>query len=272
MAFRFYYFIYHYARTITYSMTYRSLSLVAFLSISAFTLAQNKEYTPEDTEVWEPVPEVVSPGETDDQPPADATVLFGGNNLDAWVIPDDTEWDVHDGIVTVVPSEEKKQVPTAIRTKEAFGDMQLHLEWRAPAEIEGEGQRRGNSGILIQGRYELQIQDCYDNPTYVNGQAAAIYKQHAPLVNACREPGEWQTYDVFYTAPTFDEIGIVQTPAYITVVHNGILVQNHTEIKGRIKHVGLPSYEPHGKEPIFLQDHGNPVSFRNIWVRKIEGD
>ena len=251
-------------------MTHTTLLSLAMggLLISPSLHAQ-KEYTPEDTEVWKPVPEVIAPGATDDQPPADAIVLFDGTSMDAWEIASDTKWNVHDGIVTIEPSQAKQEVPTSIHTKQPFGDMQLHIEWMAPAQVEGEGQRRGNSGILIQGGYELQIQDNYDNPTYVNGQAGSIYKQHAPMVNACRKPGEWQTYDVFYTAPTFNEIGLLLTPAYITVMHNGILVQNHTEIKGRIKFIGLPNYDPHGKEPIHLQDHGNAVSFRNIWVREL---
>ena len=243
--------------------------LVAGTLLVSTTLYAQKEYTPEDTEVWKPVPKVITPGAQDDQPPADAIVLFDGTTMDAWEIHDSTTWTVHDGMVTIEPSEAKQQMPTSIRTRQPFGDMQLHIEWMAPAQVEGEGQRRGNSGILIQGRYELQIQDNYNNKTYVNGQAGSIYKQHAPLVNACRKPGEWQSYDVFYTAPTFDKIGLLLTPAYITVMHNGILVQHHTEIKGRIKFIGLPHYEPHGKEPIHLQDHGNAVSFRNIWVREL---
>ena len=241
--------------------------LLSFVSLATF--AQDKEYTPEDTEVWEPVPEVVVPGPTDDQPPADAVILFDGTNMDAWKIPENTQWEVQDGIMTVVPSEEKLEIPTSIQTKQSFGDIQLHVEWRAPTEVSGDGQRRGNSGIFLQGRYELQIQDNYNNPTYVNGQAASIYKQQAPLVNARRPPGEWQTYDVFYTAPRFDKIGLLLSPAYITVVHNGILVQHHTEIKGTIKFIGLPHYDPHGPAPLHLQDHGNPVSFRNIWVRPL---
>lgn len=244
------------------------LFLLTITLTSTTTFAQ-KEYAPEDTEVWKPVPEVVTPGDENSQPPEDAIVLLNSTNMDAWEIHDDTQWNVHDGMVTITPSEEKQKVPTTIYTKQSFGDMQLHVEWMAPAEVSGEGQRRGNSGIMIQKRYELQVQDNYNNATYVNGQAGSIYKQHAPLVNACRKPGEWQTYDVFYTAPTFNEIGLLLTPAYITVMHNGILVQNHTEIKGRIKFIGLPNYEPHGEEPLGLQDHGNAVSFRNIWVREL---
>ena len=193
-------------------MTYRATALsLIFCGLSLTGYAQSKEYTPEDTEVWKPVPEVVAPGEQNHQPPADAIVLFDGTDLSAWEVDDNTEWNVHDGVVTIVPSQTQREAPINIRSKTKFGDMQLHLEWMAPEQIEGDGQRRGNSGVFLQERYELQIQDNYENATYANGQAASIYKQQAPLVNACRRPGEWQTYDVFYTAPTFDEIGLLLT-------------------------------------------------------------
>jgi len=246
--------------------------LVIFLAValSAITInAQNKEFKPEDTEVWEPVPEVVIPGKTDNAAPGDALVLFDGTNLDQWVVTDDSNWEIEDGVMVVRPTKEKLERPANMRTKDDFGDFQLHIEWKSPVKIEGEGQRRGNSGIFLQSRYELQIQDCYQNPTYVNGQAGSIYKQTVPLVNPCRQPGEWQTYEVYYTAPKFDEIGLLISPAYVTVVHNGVLIQNHIEIKGSIRHVGLPHYEPHGKLPLLIQDHGNPVGFRNIWIRPI---
>jgi len=242
---------------------------IAMILAITMGYGQGTDYKPEDTEVWQPVPPVVTPGKTNTLAPSDAIVLFDGTNMDEWVVPEGTFWDVDEGVVTVRASAEKLEVPTAIRTKKSFGDMQLHIEWRAPEKVEGEGQRRGNSGIFLQSRYELQIQDNYQNATYVNGQAGSIYKQIPPLVNACRKPGEWQTYDVFYTAPTFDSIGLLLSPAYVTVIHNGILVQNHAEIKGSIRFVGLPHYEPHGKLPLGLQDHGNPVSFRNIWVRDL---
>lgn len=244
--------------------------ILIVLSLAIITCnAQKKEYKPEDTEVWKPVPKVVTPAKTNDQPPADAVVLFDGSDMEEWIIPEGTFWDVKDGIVTVRASSEKLETPVNISSNKSFGDMQMHIEWRSPKKVEGDGQRRGNSGIFIQSKYELQIQDNYENATYVNGQAGSIYKQTPPLVNACKKPGEWQNYDVFYTAPKFDEIGLLISPAYITVVHNGILVQNHTEIKGSIKFIGLPNYEPHGRLPLLLQDHGNPVSFRNIWVRDL---
>ncbi|HVF96407.1 MAG TPA: DUF1080 domain-containing protein, partial [Flavisolibacter sp.] len=151
-----------------------------------------------------------------------------------------------------------------------FGDCQLHIEWRSPAEVKGEGQGRGNSGIFLMGRYELQVLDSYNSKTYSNGQAGSIYKQHMPLVNATRPPGEWQTYDVVFTAPRFSEDSLLKSPARITVLHNGVLVQNNTQLWGGTQYIGLASYQKHGdKEPIVLQDHGNPVSFRNIWIRPL---
>jgi hypothetical protein len=247
----------------------RDLMLIVLLLAITTCYGQKKEYTPEATEVWKPVPKVVTPAKTNDQAPADAVMLFDGSDMDEWIIPEGTFWDVKDDIVTVRGSKEKLESPVTIASKKSFGDMQMHIEWRSPKKVKGDGQRRGNSGIFIQSKYELQIQDNYENATYVNGQAGSIYKQTPPLVNACKKPGEWQNYEVFYTAPKFDEIGLVLSPAYITVVHNGILVQNHAEIKGSIKFIGLPYYEPHGRLPLLLQDHGNPVSFRNIWVRDL---
>ncbi|GAA4305111.1 DUF1080 domain-containing protein [Compostibacter hankyongensis] len=224
---------------------------------------------PEDTEVWEPVPGVVTPG-AGTQPPSDAIVLFDGKDMSEWVLPENTEWVVEDGIVTVMPSRERQKTPVWIFSKKQFGDIQLHAEWRAPEKVEGEGQRRGNSGIFLPGRYEIQVLDNYDNPTYVNGQAGSIYKQAIPLVNACRRPGEWQTYDIVFKAPRFKADGALESPAYVTVMHNGVLVQNHTEIKGGTVFIGEPKYIPHPlKQPLGLQDHGDAVSFRNIWLREL---
>jgi hypothetical protein len=156
-----------------------------------------------------------------------------------------------------------------IETVQHFEDYQLHIEFRTPAEVKGSGQGRGNSGIFMQGMYELQVLDSYNNLTYSNGQAGAIYKQTMPLVNASRKPGEWQTYDVIYTAPKFNKDSMFIHPAYITVLHNGVLVQNHTPIYGTTPYVGQPQYQVHGKGPIKLQDHDNPTSFRNIWIREL---
>ena len=156
-----------------------------------------------------------------------------------------------------------------IKTKQTFGDIQLHIEWREPTNSTGEGQARGNSGIFFSEKYELQVLDSYESPTYSNGQAGSIYKQHMPLVNATRKAGEWQTYDVVFNAPRFTESGSLISPARITVLHNGVVIQNNTSIWGSTQYKGLPAYEPHGKASIKLQDHGNPVSFRNVWVREL---
>ena len=233
--------------------------------------AQAKE-----TEVWEPVPPVVTPGTTNSAPPSDAIVLFDGTNLDQWVTVKDKSpagWKVADGVMTVV-----KPVGN-IETKRSFKNYQLHLEWRIPTEITGSDQARGNSGLFLASTgpgddgYELQILDSYNNKTYVNGQAASIYKQGIPLANAMRKPGEWQVYDVVWTAPTFNADGSVKTPAFVTAFHNGVLVQNHFELKGETLYIGKPVYKKYDTAPIKLQAHGDPsppISFRNIWVRELK--
>jgi hypothetical protein len=234
-----------------------------FLLISLSMQAQRKEN--EVTDVWEPVPAIVTPG-TGTSAPSDAIVLFDGTNLNNWVNRDGNaaEWTLADGAVTVKPGSGD------IRTKQGFGDVQLHIEWRTPELVKGEGQGRGNSGVFLMGRYEVQVLDNYNNATYPSGQAGSIYKQHIPLVNACKAPGEWQTYDIIFTAPRFNEQGRVSHPARITVIQNGIVVQNNIEIWGSTKFIGLPQYQQHSmKEPIRLQDHGDLVSFRNIWVREL---
>jgi hypothetical protein len=230
---------------------------------------------PEETEVWEPVPKVITPGKTDEDPPSDAIVLFDGKNLDQWVSVKDkgpAGWTVADGVVTV------NKAAGNIETKRKFKNYQLHIEWRVPTNITGTGQARGNSGVFLastgpgDGGYELQIMDSYENKTYVNGQAASIYKQSAPLVNAMRKPGEWQVYDIVWTAPTFNADGTLKTPAYVTAFHNGALVQNHFELKGQTLYIGKPFYKPHDSAAIKLQAHGDksePISFRNIWVREL---
>lgn len=214
------------------------------------------------TEVWEPVPAIVAPGEAQ-KAPSDAIILFDGKDLNEWKGRDGAaKWEVKNGIATVVKG------TGDIETKQAFGDIQLHIEWRSPKKVEGKDQGRGNSGVFLQGRYELQVLDSYENPTYVNGQAGSIYKQTAPLVNATKAPGEWQTYDIIYRAPKFSGEELV-SPARITVLHNGVLIHDNTEIQGTTEYIGPPKVVPHGKGPLKLQDHGNPVSFRNIWVREL---
>ena len=232
---------------------------------------------PEDTEVWEPVPPVVVPGPPSAPvpPPSDAVILFDGTGLDEWVDVRDgapAGWQVRDGVLTVVKS------VGDIRTRRRFRSYQLHLEWRIPADITGEGQARGNSGLYLaflgrgRGGYELQILDSYRNETYVNGMAGSIYKQSPPLVNAARPPGEWQTYDVIWTAPTFAPDGSLATPARVTVFYNGVLVQNDFELLGETRYTGPPEYRPFDDAWIMLQAHGDPsppISFRNIWVREL---
>jgi hypothetical protein len=230
---------------------------------------------PEETEVWEPVPKIVTPGPTDSAPPSDAIVLFDGASLDQWVNSKDkspAKWKVADGIVTV-----DKTVGN-IQTKRTFRNYQLHIEWRVPAGTTGSGQARGNSGLFLAATgagdvgYELQILDSYENKTYVNGQAGSIYKQGIPLVNPSRKPGEWQTYEVVWTAPTFNPDGALKTPAYVTAFYNGVLVQNHFELKGETVYIGKPQYRKYEGAPIMLQSHNDPsppISFRNIWLREL---
>lgn len=247
-------------------MRYFHLLLFVLVSTVAFTQSQPREsLDPRVTEVWEPRPPKVMPGKNAGDAPSDALILFDGKDLNEWTSLNGSpaKWEVKEGAMTVVKG------TGDIKTKRTFGDFQLHIEWRAPSVIEGEGQGRGNSGIFLQERYELQVLDSYESVTYANGQAGSIYKQHSPLVNATRPPGEWQSYDVIYTAPRFGENGKVISPARITVLHNGVLIQNNISIWGPSEFKGLPVYQSHGKAGIKLQDHGNPVSFRNIWVREL---
>ena len=232
---------------------------------------------PQDTEVWEPEPKVVAPGAVDSAPPSDAIVLFDGKNLDEWVNTSDkspANWNVSNGVMTV----SKARGSGNIETKRKFHNFQLHIEWRIPENMTGTDQNRGNSGVFLAstGRgdagYELQIIDSYNNKTYANGQAGSIYKQGIPLVNPYRKPGEWQTYDVVWMAPVFQPDGSLQAPAYVTVFFNGVLVQNHFELKGETLFIGKPSYKKFDSAPIKLQAHpdpSEPVSFRNIWVREL---
>ena len=242
-------------------------NLITLILFSLLVLnIQSQDMKPEETEDWSRKPEVVTPGKGT-LPPSDAIVLYGK--------PEDLNknWESEKGgeptwitgdCLTVNPK------TGGIQTKQAFGDVQLHVEWRAPSEIVGEGQGRGNSGVYIMGKYEVQVLDSYENETYYNGQAASLYKQNIPLVNACLPPGEWQTYDIIFKAPRFKEDGSLKSPAYVTVIHNGVLVQNHVELKGTTAFTGKPKYKAHPEKlPLHLQDHNNPVSFRNIWIREL---
>ena len=232
---------------------------------------------PQDTEVWEPEPKIVKPGTVDSAPPSDAIVLFDGKSLDQWVNTSDkspAKWIVSNGVMTV----SKAPGSGNIETKRSFHNFQFHVEWKIPENVTGTDQMRGNSGIFLAstGRgdagYELQILDSYNNKTYANGQAGSIYKQGIPLVNPARKPGEWQTYDIVWMAPVFNSDGSLQTPANVTVFFNGVLVQNHFELKGETLYIGKPSYRKFDAAPIKLQAHpdpSEPVNFRNIWVREL---
>ena len=260
---------------------FKKIQLVSFVSIFAFagfaSGQQNAGMKPEETEIWTPVPAVVTPGATDAAPPSDAIVLFDGKSLDQWVNAQTgapAEWIVGDGILTV------KKGPGIgnIQTKRTFKNYQLHVEWRIPENITGSGQARGNSGVFLASTgpnddgYELQVLDSYNNLTYVNGQAGAIYKENPPLVNPNRKPGEWQTYNIVWTAPTFNEDGSLKSPAYVTAFMNGMLVQNHFQLIGQTLFIGKPYYKKYDRAPIKLQAHGDksePISFRNIWVREL---
>jgi hypothetical protein len=239
------------------------LALICFVSSAQQTPRESLD--PKVTEIWEPRVTKVTPGTNSGEAPNDAIILFGGKDLSEWTSLDGSapKWEAKDGAFTVTPG------GGDIKSKRTFGDIQFHIEWRAPSVIKGEGQGRGNSGIFLQERYELQVLDSYESQTYSNGQAGSIYKQTMPLANANRKPGEWQTYDVVYTAPRFSENGRVIVPAFITVFLNGVIVQNHTQILGPTEYKGLPVYVAHGKASLKLQDHGDLVSYRNIWVREL---
>lgn len=240
-----------------------AVTLSVCASATSALQAQEPWELAQKTEVWEPVPKVVSA--LQNSIPSDAIVLFDGTDASAWesVKEGEAKWLTADNTLTVVPG------TGDIKTKQSFCDVQLHLEWKTPTDVAGlEGQERNNSGIFFQQRYEIQILDSYQNKTYPNGQAASVYKQTIPLVNAMRPAGEWQTYDIIYKAPTFKDDALA-TPGYVTVLHNGVLVQNHVEILGTTEWIGPPKYKAHGCAPFQLQDHGNAVSFRNIWVREL---
>lgn len=242
-------------------MFHRILSPRLTLTILLATAASGPLFAADEYKsgkVW-PVPKVVEPGPVDG-PPADAIVLFGGKDLSQWEGAE--QWRIEDGAAIVGGND--------IKTKQAFGDCQLHVEWAAPSEVSGSGQGRGNSGVYLQGLYEIQVLDSHENETYADGQAGALYKQAPPLVNASRKPGEWQSYDIIFNAPRFDAEGKLLKPGYLTVLHNGVLIQNHTEIEGTTAWDQAPQYTAHpAKLPLLLQHHRNPVKFRNIWVREL---
>ena len=260
----------------------KQLFSLAGLLVAGYVAAQPQptKQTPESSEAWSPVPPIVTPGNTGPaaagtSAPSDAIVLFDGKNTSEWVsvkshVAADwkttnlgpLKWELKDGIMYSTQG-------SYARTKREFENFQLHVEFRTPTKVEGTGQGRGNSGVFLQGYYEIQVLDNYQNATYSNGQVGSLYKQAIPLANPSRKPGEWQTYDIIYQAPRFTKAGILAEPGYVTVLLNGMIVQNHTPIKGNTDYIGYPTMEAHGPGPILLQDHGNPVGFRNIWIREM---
>jgi len=249
---------------------------VALASAAILTVnAQGKEYPqpekmkPGMSEYWTPQPPIITPGDIcTNTAPSDAVVLFDGKNLDAWesVKGGPAEWTVKKGAFTV-----NKEVGD-IQTKQEFENFQLHIEWSIPQNITGTSQGRGNSGIFLQGMYEIQVLDCYNNETYVNGQTGSVYKQTPPLANVMRKPGEWNVYDIIYSAPIFKEDGTYRVPPTVTVIQNGVVLQNHTTILGTTEYIGFPKVKAHGAGPIRLQSHGDPsepISFRNVWIREL---
>lgn len=265
-------------------MSKNLILLLSIFLISFFLKAQEPNWDSlvkeaAKTEIYTPVPPVVTPGSTPQNAPSDAIILFSGKNLNVWYGDDSTKapgWDIKDGILTV------NKKTGGIMTKQKFMDYQLHLEWKIPINITGSGQGRGNSSVILaylgkinglfEKGYDLQIMDSYKNDTYANGQNGALYKQYIPLANACKKPGEWQTYDIIWKAPRFNNDNTLRSPAYLTVIQNGVLIQDHVEAKGQTFWVGNPIYESHGASPIRLQAHpdpSEPISFRNIWIRPL---
>jgi len=260
-------------------MKIKTMLTLALTSLTTTILAQNPPNTPpaespmpmkpEMTEIWEPQVKVIMPGKNAGDAPSDAIILFDGKNLDSWVSQKDS---TKPALWKIVDNDQLEVVPGsgAIQTKMKFGDCQLHIEFSAPDVVESQGQGRGNSGVFFQNRYELQILDSYNNRTYSNGQAGSIYKDHAPLVNVMRSPTEWNTYDAIYTAPRFKADGSLDAPARITVLQNGVLIQNNVTITGLTAYIGLHTYPAaYGEDVISLQDHGNKTQFRNIWIRRL---
>ena len=240
--------------------------------LSAQQSPQARQWDPRSTEWYYPAPPKVQPGKIAGQPPSDAIVLFNGKDLSKWESsgrveegkkPEPAPWKIVNGELYIVPG------TGGIRTKDFFGDCQLHIEFKSPPAENYNGQDRGNSGVFLPGGYEVQVLDGDNNHTYVNGMVGSIYKQSAPSVNAYTKNGEWQVYDIYWKAPVFKGDGELESPAIITVVLNGIVVQNNYILKGGTPYIGLPRYTPHGRMPISLQDHGTAVAFRNIWIRDL---
>ena len=228
-----------------------------------------EKMTPGMTEIWDPEVKIIEAGKTNSEAPSDAIVLFNGTDINSeWsdTRGNPTKWTVKDGELISVRGS------GMIQTKRKFGSVQLHIEWKTPSDVQGESQGRGNSGVYLQELYEVQVLDSYNNRTYRQGQAGSLYKQHAPLVNVCRKPGEWQAYDIIFTAPTFgNDTTVYLTPPRITVIQNGVLIQNNVVLRGPTEYIGIPEYfiKPHGAGSLQLQDHGNPVAYRNIWIREL---
>jgi 3-keto-disaccharide hydrolase len=249
--------------------------LIVFSTLIIGVLCFGQEYPgpmkmqAEMTEMWDPEVKIIQPGNLSGMPPSDAIILFDGSDINKeWTDENGNTpgWKVEDGAVVCIPG------TGSIKTKRKFSDFQLHIEWRTPAEIKGNSQERGNSGVFLQGLYEVQVLDSYNNRTYRNGQAGSIYKQYVPLVNACRKPGEWQSYDIIFTAPRFATDSTVYfTPPRVTVLQNGVLIQNNVSLRGPTLYEGIPEYSirKHGAGPLMLQDHKNPVAYRNIWIREL---
>ena len=239
--------------------------IIAALVILALPLAGARAQEPGPFPAPNTEPPIVTPGRTSVDPPSDAIVLFNGRDLSRWrgKAGSAAPWTIRDGYVEVAPG------TGDITTVENFGDVQLHIEWATPTVVKGEGQERGNSGVFLAGLYEVQVLDSYNNLTYADGEASAIYGQSPPLVNASRPPGEWQSYDIVFEIPRFKD-GELTSPGYITVLHNGVLTQNHIALLGPTVHHALPKWRPHGSEmPLLLQDHQMLVRFRNIWIRPL---
>ena len=250
-------------KSVVMKVVFCLLAVAVCVGVSSYAQKQQEKYAVHDE--TRPKPAVITPAAQFGQPPSDAIILFNGKDLSEWAgdKAGDAKWKVENGYMEVNKA-------GGIHTKKSFGNCQLHIEWATPAKVEGSSQGRGNSGVFLMSTYELQILDSYENPTYADGQAASIYGQYPPLVNACRKPGEWQSYDVSFLRPIFDESGKCVRPARITVLHNGVVVQNNVEIQGLTAHKQKAKYNRHDdKLPISLQDHGNPMRFRNIWLREL---